>query len=204
MPTPEEKYYDGMNTLLAPVRAAKSLMQTVLIIVLLLGAGLFYPLIQFCNEGHITFGGFMASALTALFILTFFYTPGYTVVGGIVCFAVVYFYGMFAPQSFAENFNVTGTGFSTFIFIFLAVGILQKYIRNQIAYSRPISPEQQEKNRIFYKSRDDAQHLERMYQECVELARKDGVDFDSLPEDPNWDDTAFSVYCRERRHLHGK
>ncbi len=41
-----------MNTLLAPVRAAKSLVQTVLIILLLIGAGLFYPITCFLSNTH--------------------------------------------------------------------------------------------------------------------------------------------------------
>jgi hypothetical protein len=128
MPTPEEKYYDGMNTLLAPVRAAKSLMQTVLVILLLIGIGLVYPLIQLLNSGHVTVGGFVVSLLTALFIFTFFYAPWYTVVGGIICFVV--FYAFCFSQSFVDS--LTGTGFLLFVFAFLAVGILQRYIRHRL------------------------------------------------------------------------
>jgi uncharacterized membrane protein len=123
LPTPEEKYYDGMNTLLAPVRAAKSLVQTVLIILLLLGAGLFYPIIQLVNDGHVTFGGFMVSFLTVLFIFTFFYTPYYTILGGIISIFVM---GANADTDFVRN------NFAFLVFAFLAVGILQRYIRHRL------------------------------------------------------------------------
>jgi ketosteroid isomerase-like protein len=127
--TPEEKYYDGMNTLLAPVRWAKSLMQTVLIILLLIGAGLLYPLIQLVKDGHATFGGFVVSFLTVLLIFTFFYAPWYTVVGGIICSVV--FYACCFSDSFVNS--LTGTGFYLFVFAFLAFGILQKYIRRRLS-----------------------------------------------------------------------
>jgi hypothetical protein len=128
VPTPEEKYYNGMNTLLAPVRWAKSLMQTVLIILLLIGAGLLYPLIQLVNDGHVTFGGFVVSFLTAVFIFTFFYAPWYTVVGGIVCFVV--FYAFCFSQSFIDS--LSRNGMLLFVFTFLTVGILQRYIRHRL------------------------------------------------------------------------
>ena len=141
MPTPEEEYYDGMNTLLAPVRWAKSLIQTVIILLLLIGAGLLYPIIQLVNDGHVTFGGFVVSFLTALFIFTFFYAPWYTVVGGIICFVV--FYAFCFSKSFVDS--LTGTGFSVFIFIFLAIGILQRYIRRRAkATKEPPKPEYQD------------------------------------------------------------
>lgn len=93
------------------------------ILLLLIGAGLIYPIIQLVNDGHVTFGGFVVSFLTALFIFTFFYAPWYTVVGGIICFVV--FYAFCFSKSFVDS--LTGTGFSVFIFIFLAIGILQSY-----------------------------------------------------------------------------
>jgi hypothetical protein len=133
MPTPEEKYYDGMNTLLAPVRWIKSLVQTALIILLLIGAGLLYPLIQFVNDGHVTFGGFVVSFLTALFIFTFCYAPWYTVCGGILCFVV--FYACCFSDSFVNS--LTGTGFILFAFAFLAFGILQRYIRHRLFDPKP-------------------------------------------------------------------
>ena len=118
MPTPEEKYYDSMNTLLAPVRWVKSLMQTVIIILLLIGAGLLYPLIQLVNEGHVTFGGFVVSFLTALFILTFFFAPWYTVCGGILCFVV--FYACCFSESFVDSLTGTAFFFSSSPFSLLA------------------------------------------------------------------------------------
>jgi hypothetical protein len=50
MPTPEEKYYDGMNTLLAPVRAAKSLVQTVLLLVIFSRLDVALHEVEICEE----------------------------------------------------------------------------------------------------------------------------------------------------------
>ena len=124
MPTPEEKYYDGMNTLLAPVRAAKSLVQTVLIILLLIGIGLFYPIIQLVNDGHVTFGGFMVSFLTVLFIFTFCYTPYYTIFGGIAYLLLFVFV--------VGSSEASAAAFCLLLPVFFAVGILQRYIRHRL------------------------------------------------------------------------
>ena len=142
---PQDTYYSTMNTVTAPIRFAIDCIKAGFIILLLIGAGLLYPIIQLVNDGHVTFGGFMVSFLTALLIFTFFYTIEYTVYGGIVCLVV--FYACCSSVSFVNS--LTGTGFFLFVFAFLAVGILQKYIRNQIKYNRPLSPEQREKNRLF-------------------------------------------------------
>jgi DnaJ-domain-containing protein 1 len=162
MPTPEEKYYDSMNTLLAPVRWAKSLVQTFIIILLLIGVGLLYPIIQVVRDGHMTMGGFVVSFLTALFIFTFFYAPWYTVLGGILCFVV--FYAFCFSQSFVDS--LTGTGFSIFIFIFLAVGILQRYIRHRL-FDAPREP------RLSFIGQINQEHQELLAREYEDLSEED-------------------------------
>lgn len=129
MPTPEEKYYDGMNTLLAPVRAAKSIVQTALIILLLIGIGMFYPIIQLVNEGHITLDGFMVSFMTCWFIYTFFRAPWYTVNGSIL--------GFLGVCIFIRPLSANGAfGFGLVVVLgiplFLLVGNLQRIVRNHI------------------------------------------------------------------------
>jgi hypothetical protein len=128
LPTPEEKYYDGMNTLLAPVRWAKSLMQTVLIILLLIGAGLLYPVIQLCNGEPLTLFSFLIPALTILIIVTFFYTPYYTI------FAV--FVGGLPIAVISAQTDISKYRVCLLIFALFGFGILQKYIRNRIKYNR--------------------------------------------------------------------
>jgi hypothetical protein len=128
MPTPEEKYYDAMNTVLAPVRWAKSLVQTLLLIAIAIFIGLAYPLIQLSNGEPLTLFSFVVPALTLLIIFTFFYTPYYTI------FAV--FVGGFTIAAIAANTDMSKYGVCLLIFALFAFGILQKYIRNRIKYNR--------------------------------------------------------------------
>lgn len=126
MPTPEEKYYDGMNILLAPLRAAKSLAQTFLLLVITIGLGLAYPLIVLVNHEPLTFGAFAVSFLTLLGIITFFYAPWYTVVGGILFLLGI------CGWALAYDFP-DGTETKWLWFGFLSVGILQRYIRYRLS-----------------------------------------------------------------------
>ncbi len=119
MPTPEEKYYDGMNTLLAPVRALKSLMMTALLLVIAIGIGLAYPIIQLCNGEPLSAASFLVPFLTALALFTFFYAPYYCIFGGLI--------GLFVLGT--HTTLITDYGISSIIFIFLCVGILQKWLR---------------------------------------------------------------------------
>lgn len=127
MPTPEEKYYDGMNTLLAPVRWAKSLVRAVLIIVGVIAAGLGLPFYCLFTGTHMSTGMWEFTGLTVLFLFCFFLTPWYTVVGGIICFVVFCVFCL--NQSFVDS--LSGNGLLLFVFTFLSVGILQRYLRYQ-------------------------------------------------------------------------
>ena len=170
MPTPEEKYYDGMNTLLTPVRAAKSLMQTVLIILLLLGAGLLYPIIQFVNNGHVTFGGFVVSFLTALFIFTFCYAPWYTVVGSIGIFCLLFVLAAFDCLEAASPF------IGLVFILFLPVGILQRYIRHRV--SDP--PKEPKPKRLSLAEQINQTHLERCTRKYDAMSPEDREDMTRL------------------------
>lgn len=141
MSTPEEKYYDGMNTLLAPVRWAKSLVQTVLLIGIVIVIGLAYPLIVLCggfrDEGTpltalLLIGAFMVSILTILTICTFFYTPWYTIVGGVISICTLVGLSNIFPDSFdwaRPNNSGEGFGFKFLVLGFLLTGWLIKGIR---------------------------------------------------------------------------
>jgi len=127
MSTPEEKYYDGMNTILAPVRAAKSLIQTGLILVGIILAGLLYPVIQLCNGDSLNAASFLLPLLTLLAISTLFYAPYYTIFGGAISFLVF--------VRFCETDFVSGMSNNEIIslpFAFLFFGILQRYIRHRL------------------------------------------------------------------------
>jgi hypothetical protein len=168
MPTPEEKYYDGMNTLLTPVRAAKSLMQTVLIILLLLGIGLFYPIIQLCNGEPLTLFSFVVPALTLLVLFTFFYTPYYTL------FAV--FVGGFTIAAIAANTDISKYGVCFLIFAFLAVGILQRYVRHRL-FDPPKEPKPK---RLSLGEQISQIHLESCTRKYDAMSPKDREDMTRL------------------------
>ena len=127
MTTPEEKYFDSMNTLLAPVRWVKSLVQTVLLLVIAVVIGLAYPIIQWCNGEPLTLTSFVVPFLTALALFTFFYAPYYLIFGGIA--SVVLFAAFCTSEPLA---SLSGNGFFLLVFAFLAVGILQRHVRHRL------------------------------------------------------------------------
>jgi glucan phosphoethanolaminetransferase (alkaline phosphatase superfamily) len=127
VPTPEEKYYDAMNTLLAPVRWVKSLVQAALITVGVILAGLGLPFYCLYSGTHMSTGMWEFTGLTVMCLFCFFLAPWYTVVGGIICFVV--FYALCFSQSFVDS--LSGNGLLLFVFTFLSVGILQRYLRYQ-------------------------------------------------------------------------
>jgi hypothetical protein len=125
--TPEEKYYDSMNTLLAPVRWAKSLVQTFLIILLLIGIGLFYPIIQLCNGDPFSIATLLVPMFTILFLFTLFYAPYYTIIGGFISFIV---FDLICLGSFVSS--MSKTELVSLPFAFLTIGILQRYVRHRL------------------------------------------------------------------------
>jgi hypothetical protein len=140
LPTPEEKYYDGMNTLLAPVRLAKSLVQTVLLIGIAILIAVGYPLILIANHMPIDFSDIVVPFMTILTIFTFCYAPYYFLFGGAV-FAVVWATAVIQIDDFPKSLGAN----EAYGFIFLAVGILQRYIRRRAkAAKEPPKPEYQD------------------------------------------------------------
>jgi hypothetical protein len=143
MATPEEKYYDSMNTLLAPVRWAKSLVQTVLLLVIAVVIGLAYPLILYCNGEPVTLASFMVTFLTLLALFTVFYAPYYLVFGGIAGLVTI---GMLCEHGDATT-NPTMAflnewNFMSLVSGFLVIGIVQRYIRHRI-FDPPKEPKPQ-------------------------------------------------------------
>ena len=126
MPTPEEKYYDSMNTLLAPVRLAKSLVQTVLLIGIAILIGLAYPLILVANHMPIDFSDIVVPFMTILTIFTFCYAPYYFLFGGAV-FAIAWATAVIQIDDFPKSLGAN----EAYGFIFLTVGILQRHIRRR-------------------------------------------------------------------------
>jgi hypothetical protein len=80
MPTPQEKYYDGMNTLLAPVRWAKGFVQFLLIIagVILFGLGL--PFYCLFTGTHMEPWMLWTTALVVTGLASFVLSPWYTAI----------------------------------------------------------------------------------------------------------------------------
>ena len=136
MATPEEKYYDSMNTLLAPVRWIKSLAQTVLLLVIAVFIGLAYPIIQFCNGEPLTLASFAVPFLTVLALFTLFYAPYYLVFGGIAGLVTM---GMLCEHGDAKTNPFVASDPTLLIFGFLAFGILQRHTRHRL-FDAPKEP----------------------------------------------------------------
>jgi hypothetical protein len=140
VPTPEEKYYDAMNTLLAPVRWAKSLVQLMLLIGIAIFIGLAYPLILLANHMPIGFSAVVVPFMTILTIFTFCYAPYYFLFGGAV-FAIAWATAVIQIDGFPISLGAN----EAFGLIFLAIGILQRYIRRRAkAAKEPPKPEYQD------------------------------------------------------------
>lgn len=133
MATPEDKYYDAMNLLLAPVRWVKSLALTLLLIAIAVVLGLLYPLVLYLNGQPVTYGSFAIPFLTLLAIFTFFYTPYYSIFGGLLT-AALFIFGVCVYPDFMDACNFNGWGVAWLVFGFLAFGILQKFIRNRFDF----------------------------------------------------------------------
>lgn len=159
MTTPEEKYYDGMNTLLAPVRAAKSLMQTLLIIIGVILVGLGLPFYCLFTGTHMTAGMWEFSGLTLMCLVSFVMAPWYTVLGGfaaLVAFAIALSNDAFAK--YMESDNAPSIAAMVFYFFLSAVisGILRRMIFRD---PQPPSPQRQSEELSSKKGRESTQQL---------------------------------------------
>ena len=137
MTTPEEKYYDSMNTLLAPVRWVKSMIQAALFILLLTVIGLAYPVIVYFNHEPVTFATIMVPILTLTAIFTLFYATTYLICGGML-FLVGWGAQMIISGGAPDRTQTLWVWTA-----FFTVGILQSYIRRRIKASHePPQPKQ--------------------------------------------------------------
>lgn len=135
MDTPEDKYYDTMNTLLAPVRWVRSIALTLLLIAIAVGIGLFYPLVLYCNGEPVTLFAYCVSGLTILTICTFIYTPYYVIFGGMLLFLTVIVGVGFNHDSTIVCYFDTPQKWAWVLFAFLVIGILQKFIRERFDFN---------------------------------------------------------------------
>jgi hypothetical protein len=134
--SPEEKYHDAINTLLAPVRLITSLIGTIGLALLLIGIGVAYPLTLHFNGEPVTLISFAVSILTLLAVFTMFYAPYYFFGCGLICFVTV---GMLCEHGDVDTnpamaFFASGDGWTLacLIFAFLTIGIVQRYIRHRL------------------------------------------------------------------------
>lgn len=126
--TPEDNYHGTMNTLLAPVRWLRSLAQTAILLVIAIGIGLAYPLIQYLSGQPVTLGTFEIPLLVVFALVTLLYAPLYLIFGGI---GGLFLFGCLLGVPGFED-AIGGISVKWFVFGFLAVGILQKYIRTHL------------------------------------------------------------------------
>ncbi len=105
--------------------------QAALIIPLLIEAGILYPIYLTCTGQAVTATSLVISGLTVLAVFTFFYTPYYFVLGG-AAFAAIFTLGVHYHETFMYASNFSRWGYAWLIFGFLTLGILQKFIRNQL------------------------------------------------------------------------
>ena len=170
MPTPEEKYYDSMNTLLAPVRLAKSLVQTVLLIGIAILIGLGYPLILLANHMPIDLSDIVVPFMTILTIFTFCYAPYYFLFGGAV-FAVVWAAAVIQIDDFPKSLAAN----EAYGFIFLAVGILQRYIRRRRESTAEVEsePKMPEPRKLSFAELVEQERVERRQREYDALSPED-------------------------------
>jgi hypothetical protein len=118
-----------MNFMLTPVRAAESMVEFILLVIMLIIIGLSYPVILFANHQSVTPFALFIPCMTLLAIFTVFYAAYYFMFGGLLT-AVAYSFGILNYPDLMDTLHL-GSGHSVaFVFTaFLIVGILQKYIR---------------------------------------------------------------------------
>jgi DnaJ-domain-containing protein 1 len=125
---PEETHHDAMNTVLAPVRWLKSLAQTAILLAIAVGIGLAYPLIMYVNGEPVTLAAFAIPLLVILALFTLFYAPVYLIFGSI---GGTFLFGCMLGFPWFDH-ATDNISFKWLIFGFLAVGILQRYIRTHL------------------------------------------------------------------------
>ena len=132
----QEMYYGTMNWITAPVRWVRSLLQTALYILILIVAGLLYPVIVYCNHEPVTFATFAVPLLVVLALFTLFYATYYLIFGG-MAFLVAW-------AVWIVVFDAPDRTQTLWIWLaFLTVGVVQSYIRRKAAKAgEPERPKQ--------------------------------------------------------------
>jgi hypothetical protein len=127
----QDRVFGALDVVTAPIRLAKSMMQTVLIILLLIVIGLGYPIYLVCTGQSVTAASMAISGLTLLTVFTFFYAPYYFLFGGI-SLAVAFTWGVCAHEDFMYAHDFNGWGLAWLLFGFLALGVVQRFIRHRV------------------------------------------------------------------------
>ena len=121
----QEEFYETMNFITAPIRFLIGFIRTFIVLVVLALIGVAYPLILYVSGQSVTLAAFIVSGLTLLFLFTLFYAPYYVVLGGLTVGAVLWGY-----MIFAQNVPEFLSNFKTVVFVFLILGILQRFLRS--------------------------------------------------------------------------
>lgn len=125
------KFYKASNFVLSPVHLILSLIGTACILLLLVGMGCFYPLEQYMSGNSFDSFWIVIPVLTVMAVFTLFYAPCYFVFSGIFCLLV---FGMLVSDEHGFFFNWFDFGWHTasVVFIWLSIGITQRYVRRRI------------------------------------------------------------------------
>jgi hypothetical protein len=141
----------------------------VILIGIVIFIGLAYPLILFANHMPIDFSAIMVPFMTILTIFTFCYAPYYFLFGGAV-FAIAWATAVIQIDGFPISLGAN----EAFGFIFLTVGILQRYIRrrSEAAQEESVQMEPESKKVTFAEMVEQAR-VERRQREYDALCPED-------------------------------
>jgi hypothetical protein len=127
----QDLVFGALDAVTAPIQVAKSMVQLVLIILLLIVIGAGYPIYLVCTGQSVTAASVAISGLTLLTVFTFIYAPYYFIFGG-MAFAVAFTWGVCAHEDFMYAHNFNGWGLAWLFFGFLAFGVVQRFIRHRL------------------------------------------------------------------------
>jgi hypothetical protein len=127
----QDRVFGALDVATAPIRLAKDMVQTVLIILLLIAIGVAYPIYLACTGQPVSTISLVVSGLTVLAVFTFIYAPYYFIFGG-MALAAGFTWGVCAHEDFMYAHNFNGWGLAWLFFSFLALGVVQRFIRHRI------------------------------------------------------------------------
>jgi hypothetical protein len=121
---------------MSPIRLLMSIVGTICITMVLIGVGLWYPISVHMNGDPVTAISCAVPFLTILAVFTMFYAPCYFFGFGFLGLAI---FGMLCEHGDVDTnpamaFFASGDGWTLvgIIFAFLAIGIIQRYIRHRM------------------------------------------------------------------------